>query len=216
MAELNFEQGLERLATRTRVARAMIAAFLAVSVLAAIAALGDLSGAVDLETEEVDAVSLLAGISYLLYFAVFVASIVVIGMWIWRAHANLRAAGIEGLLFSPGWAVGWFFVPLANLFKPLQAMRELWTVSHDQADSFAAPVAPRLSLWWGSWIVGNILSNVSLRLAASGGEEAVRAAALLDLVSTVALIVCAFNLRRIIGEVDAAQRSMVGLARTFA
>src|SRR5262249_29946861 len=39
-------------------------------------------------------------------------------VWVYRANRNARALGAEGLAYSPGWSVGWFFVPLANLVMP--------------------------------------------------------------------------------------------------
>lgn len=84
----------------------------------------------------------------LIFFAVaMVASIVVVAMWIYRAHANLRAASIDGLEFSPGWAVGCYFIPIVNLFKPFQDMRELWNATHGQSDGL--PADSRLTTWWG-------------------------------------------------------------------
>ena len=40
------------------------------------------------------------------------------GFWIFNAACNARAFGAKGLQISPGWAVGWYFVPIMWLFKP--------------------------------------------------------------------------------------------------
>lgn len=45
----------------------------------------------------------------------FVAGAVAWLIWQRRANLRLRAAGREGLRFTPGWSIGWFFVPFANL-----------------------------------------------------------------------------------------------------
>ena len=42
-----------------------------------------------------------------------------------RANRNARAFG-SSMSISPGWAAGWFFVPIANLWMPYQAMKEIW------------------------------------------------------------------------------------------
>jgi hypothetical protein len=47
-------------------------------------------------------------------------------MWQHRAHRRLRELGIQDLEFTPGWGVGWWFVPVANLFMPYKAVKELW------------------------------------------------------------------------------------------
>jgi hypothetical protein len=56
--------------------------------------------------------------------ACVLAAFVLVGVWIYRANANAHALGGD-LSVSPGWAVGWFFVPIACLFKPYLAMRRL-------------------------------------------------------------------------------------------
>lgn len=55
----------------------------------------------------------------LLQFMTMMASFVFIGMWIYRAAWNGRVfAGARQLDFTPGWSVGWYFLPIANLWKP--------------------------------------------------------------------------------------------------
>src|SRR5262249_5743282 len=64
--------------------------------------------------------------------------------WIYRLNKSLSVLSSVPKKFSPGWSVGWYFVPLANLFKPLEAMRETWTVVHR-----GAPVSGFiLGVWW--------------------------------------------------------------------
>ena len=46
-------------------------------------------------------------------------------VWIRRANINADALVRSRMEFTPGWAVGWFFVPFANLFKPYQVMAEI-------------------------------------------------------------------------------------------
>ena len=136
---------------------------------------------------------------------VFVVSIILVAMWIHRAHANLHEAGLPGLQTSPGWAVGWYFVPIANLFKPFQSMRELWRESHQTADSFSSDAPGTLTLWWGLWIVGNILGNVSLRLGMMGDGSNLQFATILGIGSSICTIGAAWQLIQIISAITAAQ-----------
>jgi Domain of unknown function (DUF4328) len=55
-------------------------------------------------------------------------------MWLHRAHRNLPSLGAEDLKFTPGWAVGWFFIPIMNIYRPLQAVREVWRGSDPEND----------------------------------------------------------------------------------
>ncbi len=67
----------------------------------------------------------------LLYF-IMACTTVPILMWVYRAHANLRESGMEELRHSPGWAVGSYFIPIANLFVPFSAMRALHNRSNGE------------------------------------------------------------------------------------
>lgn len=79
-------------------------------------------------------------------------------MWIHRARRNLPALGAEGLRFTPGWSVGWWFIPIANLWKPFQAAQEVWWGSDPERDvpnvqdwRHRGGAGP-LGWWWAAWI----------------------------------------------------------------
>jgi hypothetical protein len=214
LAELSLDQGIETLSRRTRVATLLLYAYIATTLLTVVAGVGQISGQIVLETG--DELAMMAGLSYLLSFVALIASIVIIGMWIYRANANLRAAGFDDLEYSPGWAVGWYFIPIANLFKPFQAMREVWAVSHREAEGFTSQTDYRLTAWWGFWLVGNMISNVAFRFDANAGEGAARTGLALDIFSGLLLVGAAWFLLQILSAVNTAQRSMLGLASAFA
>jgi hypothetical protein len=76
-------------------------------------------------------------------------------IWIHRAFANLLASGIKGLSYSPGWAVGWWFIPIANFYKPYSAMCELWEESKsggDSNDSSFFNGTAHIAVWWCCWL----------------------------------------------------------------
>jgi hypothetical protein len=56
----------------------------------------------------------------------------------------------RGLAFTPGWAVGWWFVPFANLVKPFQSIRELWKASSADRAWPEIRTWPVIGWWWGS------------------------------------------------------------------
>ncbi len=88
-------------------------------------------------------------------------------IWIHRAAKNLRGLGRHGMRFSPGWCVGWFFIPLAHLVKPFQAMQEIWRASDpDATDGYwqHAPTPPLMAFWWITWLLGGMFGNVSARI----------------------------------------------------
>jgi Domain of unknown function (DUF4328) len=111
-----------------------------------------------------------SGVVGLVILVVFLATVVAWLMWQHRSHANLHAAGGPRLGFTPGWAVGWWFVPIANLWKPFQAMRELHEASTGDPDW--RPRAPALlGWWWGGYLTFNILDGIAGRLFADQGAS---------------------------------------------
>ena len=95
----------------------------------------------------------------------FVLSAVPVAGWIYRAHANLRDAGVGELHYSPGWSVGSFFVPLVNLVVPFQAMRELYNRSHGEGPWQAASAVEDVTSWWSCQIAATVVSTVAALVA---------------------------------------------------
>lgn len=211
MAYLTLNEGLHQLASRARIAATVTAVTIAGYCCMAVISVLEYLGLVNYEAPALSPLEMLAVAVALMQLTAFLASIVLVAMWIHRAHANLVEAGYEKQ-FTPGWAVGWFFVPIANLFQPFRAMRELWNLSHQQSDSPHDVAASELSIWWGAWIVGNVLANFGSREISGENQFEL----LVGAAGAVALAVCAWQLRSIILRVTAAQRQMVGMAGTFA
>lgn len=206
------DANLATLSGRANVANYVLLAALAIFAMTLIGEALELAGVIDLMAYEVGPLEAIYGIILLLNTVIFIISVIVVCMWIHRAHANLRDYGFEGLEFTPGWAVGWYFIPFANLFKPFQAMKELYNTSFGADDRFAGEAPGNLGLWWGAWIIGNILGNVSMRLSLMGDGGQAQIAIALSLASSVCMVVAAYLLREIINQVTAAQRT--GLAPT--
>jgi hypothetical protein len=104
---------------------------------------------------------LIAG-SELLEAAVFVIAGVFTLVWIHRTNRNAHVLS-KGLKVSPGWAVGFFFVPIAFFWKPFQGVSETWRASSAPHDWASAPVPALLRWWWGLWLVSSIVGNLSFR-----------------------------------------------------
>ena len=101
----------------------------------------------------------------LVYWAEFLPTIVIatsLLIWMHRAFANLKAAGIKQLSYSPKAAVGWWFVPLANFYKPYGAMTELRLASDSRTDLenwYPGHRTSIIGLWWMSWIASKCASQ---------------------------------------------------------
>lgn len=148
-----------------------------------------------------------------LYGAGFLLTMVVFGCWLVRAHRNLRAMGAMDLTVSPGWAVGYFFIPVVNLWMPYQATELLWRASHDPARWQSAKRSWILPAWWTAWIVAAISGRIAgVMFRSAETAEALRTATWCSAIgetSAVALHILALVL---ILRIASAQRNAVRLS----
>lgn len=86
-------------------------------------------------------------------------------LWFSRSYRNLRALGAEGLEYSPGVAIGWWFVPVANFWRPFQVAVEIWkasdpsTTRSDLSSRARMPTPALLAIWWMGWLTALVLDN---------------------------------------------------------
>jgi len=101
------------------------------------------------------------------YIIVYVISGVLTLKWVYRSNNNVRALGENDLKITPRWAVGWFFVPFANLWKPYEAMFEIWIHSKSLSNKFINNKNSIVINWWGLCLA----SQLTTRLAINHFEE---------------------------------------------
>ncbi len=106
----------------------------------------------------------------LIYLAVFIVSGFLILRWIHRANYNARQLGAKDMEFTPGWSIGYYFIPILTLWKPFQAMKEIWKASHNPDNWTTEKAGSILGLWWFLWIVTNMLGQAVFRMS-TGAEE---------------------------------------------
>jgi len=94
-----------------------------------------------------------------------------------------------------GWAVGAWFVPILNLWRPLEIARDIWRGSdpdRPEASRGTERIPGLLACWWGFFVVSNLASNAASRLAFRGDTpEDVRDTALAFLVGDALDLVAA-------------------------
>lgn len=100
----------------------------------------------------------LQGIVTAVGMLVFLPCAVLFLMWFHKALSNLRLAALSGLIARPGWSIGSFFVPGANLFVPFGAMRELWNRSHGEDEWQAKASVSEVVIWWTCLWAGTLLA----------------------------------------------------------
>ncbi len=78
--------------------------------------------------------------------------------WIYRANKNASALSDRPLEHSSGWAVGWFFVPIAGWFKPYQVMLEIYKASRTPANWRQTRSASIVGCWWALRLTGMLVA----------------------------------------------------------
>ncbi len=96
-------------------------------------------------------------------------------VWEYRSYANLVAFGRDGLRFSPGWAVGSWFVPVAGVFLAKAAINDLYNASSPSVRSGdtswrGEPSPRRVNGWWLTALSGYGLSFVALAALTAAAE----------------------------------------------
>jgi hypothetical protein len=104
------------------------------------------------------------------YIVVYALTAVTFGRWIYCANKNARALGAVGMQFSPGWSVGWYFIPILSLWKPYQAMKEIWQASSALEYWQGSAAAPILGWWWFAYVVSAILGQLYFRVSMAAND----------------------------------------------
>lgn len=156
------------------------------------------------------------GIIGILFLIVFILSVVAYGRFQYRAMKNLHALGAAGVVTSPGWSVGYFFVPIVNLWKPFGAVCQIWRGTFDPENG-AARVPAIIGWWWAFWLITNFIDNASFRLTLKSGAfgdeimgiDAYMAALAFDIASSIFAIVAAILVLNFFRQVFDEQTKMI-------
>jgi hypothetical protein len=124
-----------------------------------------LNGNVDLQkARNADSsVAALVGLTLLLTLA----TIVVFIIWFHRAATNNEVLGRREPRYSPGWAIGSWFIPFANFVIPVLIAQDLWRGSDPTAvserDGRRGKGSALVGWWWALFLIS--------RLATFGGTS---------------------------------------------
>lgn len=103
----------------------------------------------------------------IVYSIVFSISAVTFIKWFRRAYYNLHLR-VNHLAQTEGWAAGSWFVPIINLYRPYQIMKELYQETKELLiqkgfsinDNFTTG---SLGWWWTLWIINNVIGQFVFR-----------------------------------------------------
>jgi hypothetical protein len=85
---------------------------------------------------------------------VLVATALAFAIWAWAAYSRLGALGYERR-YGSGWALGAWFLPVANLFIPKRIVNDLVEADVSRRGVTMATVTLRrwTTAWWAAWVV---------------------------------------------------------------
>jgi hypothetical protein len=102
-----------------------------------------------------DAVSTASSFVAILRVAIAVCFII----WMFRAAKNMVALGRHGARYGPGWSIGGWFIPFANLVIPVMIVQGFWRASSPDTGPGTVWTKRSRSALVGFWWVALILAN---------------------------------------------------------
>lgn len=86
--------------------------------------------------------------------------------WLYAAYRNVDLVAPPERRYGHGWAIGAWFVPFLNLWRPKQIVNDVWRAGGRDQES-AQPRWLLLS-WWALWLIGDVV----LRFAGNSYAQA--------------------------------------------
>lgn len=94
-------------------------------------------------------------------------------LWLFQARVNVRALGMRRLDYTRSWTWLAFLLPVVNLFRPYQVVREIWQASNPiNLDAFnwkSLPVSRLLLVWWASFVGWGALEVLAFATGTGAG-----------------------------------------------
>jgi hypothetical protein len=83
--------------------------------------------------------------------------------WLSRSIENVLPLGGGRPLTSPRWAIGWWFVPLANLVMPMRVVADLHARTRPEGSQGGAAL---VTSWWLAWVAGLVAAYIPVNIYA--------------------------------------------------
>lgn len=158
------------------------------------------------------AIMLIIFLLALVELIIYLTTVVFFLMWLYRAYDNLRAFDRwRRLNYSPGWAVGSFFIPFVNLVVPYRAVKEVWQKSGPPDEALLSEPGPPawFPIWWLFWLLAAFAGNISMR--ASFNENVPESTAtMISIVASALSIVAAVFAYLVVDAIDKRQEETSG------
>lgn len=107
---------------------------------------------------ESSALLLLEGLLAIFTLVTYLGAVITYLRWLHLAVRHAEALDIK-VGATPGWAVGYWFIPFVNLVRPYRVVRAL-------ADGLErGPSSAPVGLWWTLWLLSNFADRADMRLS---------------------------------------------------
>ncbi len=167
-----------------------------------------------------------------------IVTAVLFSMWVHGLVATTRALGSERLRWQPGEAVWSFFIPLLNLWRPYQVLRDVHDVLEPDAvpapvprmvvgehdgyrgvTAIDAPPPPTLppsliGLWWGTFMLSKVIGRFATKSPTATSEQLVSTyqyVMVSSLVSMAAAVLAAVVVRGLTARLVERQRRLAAM-----
>lgn len=153
----------------------------------------------------------------LVWVLVFLLCVVYTCRITFRMMKNLDGLGASGERTSPTMAVVWYFIPVANIFLPYRAVKQIWKGTFELAPE-PGPDDGVITAWWVCWVLSNITSTVSFRMSMDAGGmnemgphnvELYMTSLWVSLASGVLLVAACWLMLRVFGPLSRAQDALI-------
>ncbi len=128
-------------------------------------------------TSELEDIISIASLAHALFS---IALIVTFLVWVNRSCKNAWLLDPPRMETTPGWAVGYFFIPIIMLWKPYGAMKEIRSASYGKDH----PLKTLIPLWWTFSLITLFIGTYTDTLYSSTDLDVYLTACKLDLIST--------------------------------
>jgi hypothetical protein len=142
----------------------------------------------------------------IIQFALGIAAAVVFIRWLHAAYKNVGLVAPAERRYATGWAIGSWFVPILNLFRPKQIVNDVWRAGGKDVED--AQPGWLLAGWWLLWLLGNwAVSIAARRYAGADTAEELKTGTILfmvsDTMSVIGAVAAIYVVRQATDRLDA-------------
>lgn len=104
-----------------------------------------------------DLIDIFYNITFIVYFIFLL-------IWVYHSNKNLRNLGYTDLLYTPGWSVAFFIIPIVSLYKPLWNIKDIWHVSKNGNKADDSKSIRLINFWWFLYLSSTIIEQIQTSL----------------------------------------------------